>query len=103
DALAAPVLGRVVRRRRALAVTLFAHGQQRRRFLARDDRHADDLVLVAGITRAQADAAHAAGRAAHRPDVLLAEADRPAVARAQQEVGCALGDAHGDQIVVVGD
>ena len=60
DALAAAVLGRVVGRRRALAVAVLAHGEQRRRLLARDDRHADHLVVVGRL--AQPDAAHAARR-----------------------------------------
>ena len=46
DALAAAVLGRVVGGRRALAVALLADGEQRRRLLARDDGHADDLVVA---------------------------------------------------------
>src|SRR6185503_1800946 len=100
DALAAAVLGRVVGRRRALAVALLAHGQQRGRLVARDDRHADHLVGVLAVT--QADAAHAARRPSHRPDIFLAEADRPAVARAEQQVRRALGDADAHQRVVVG-
>src|SRR6185503_11425073 len=101
DALAAAVLGRVVGRRRALAVALLAHRQQGGRLLARDDRHADDVVGVLAVS--QPDAAYAARRPPHRADVLLAEADRPAVARAQQQVRRALGDAHADQRVVIGD
>src|SRR6185437_3553523 len=87
---------------RPLAVAALADGEQRGRLLARDDRHADHLVLVA-VAVAKTNTAHAPGRAAHRADVLLAEANRPAVARADEDVGRALGDAHGDEIVILGD
>jgi hypothetical protein len=73
DALAAAVLDLVLLERRALAVALGAHRQDRAFGLGGQDRHADDVVA-----RAQVHAAHAAGGAAHRAHVALLEADRHA-------------------------
>ena len=58
---------------RSLGVALLGDGQQRAAGL--DDLHRHDLVAFA-----QLDAADAVGGAAHRPHVVLREADRLAVA-----------------------
>ena len=60
--------------------------------------HADDLVLVA-----QADALDAARGAAHRAHLLLGEADGAPLARGQQDVVLAVGEADLDEAIAVVD
>ena len=55
------------------------------------------------VALAQADAAYAARRAAHRAHLLLGEADGAAVARAEEDVARALGDADAHELVAVVD
>ena len=62
--------------------------------LADDDQR--DQVLV----RAQADAAHAGGLAAHRAHFVLVEADRLAAAGDQDDLALAVGEGDADQPVV---
>ena len=56
----------------------------------------DELLAVA-----EAHAAHAGGVAAHRPHVLLVEADRLAAAGEQHDLALAVGERDADQAVVV--
>ena len=63
----------------ALAVAVLRHGEERAALA--DDFHRHDFVAVA-----QRDAADAVGGAAHRADVGLLEADRHAVARADEDL-----------------
>src|SRR5262249_48895728 len=76
--LAAAALHAVLVDLGAFAVAVLADGQQR--LVAAADDHVDDLLAVL-----RPDAPAAGGAAAHRPHVVLGEADRHAVARAEHD------------------
>ena len=79
-----------------LAVAVLRDGEQRAALAHHVHRH--DLVVVA-----QADAADAVRAAAHRPDVGLVEANRHAVARAEEDLLLAVRELDGDDRVPVFD
>ena len=81
---------------RALAVAVLGDHEQIGGVVGHVDR--DDLVALA-----QLHADHAARRAAHRPRLVLVEADGLAPARGQQHVVLARGQAHADQLVALAD
>src|SRR6185436_9957430 len=80
----------------ALAVAALGHRQQGADRLHR--LHGDDVIVAA-----QRDAADAVGGAAHRPHVGLLEADRHAVARADEHLAGAVGLLHGNHRVALLD
>jgi hypothetical protein len=87
-----PCFGKVLERRE-LAVAVFRSGQDIS--LVGHDQRIDALIV------ARAHAAHAGGLAAHRPHLVLDEADRLAAGREQQDVARAVGDRDADQLVAL--
>jgi hypothetical protein len=66
--------------------------------VGRSDRGADDVVALL-----ERDAAVTGGRTTHRPEVLLVEADGHAVVGGEEDDLLAVGDAGGDELVVLLD
>src|SRR6185503_19624831 len=96
DALAAATLLAVLVDRGAFAVA--ARRDAEDVSAAGERRHAHHLIAAL-----EPDAAHAVGRTAHRAHVSLGEADGEALARRQQDLALAVGDAHVEQAVVLLD
>src|SRR6185369_11342523 len=92
DALPAAAVDREILDQRALAIAVL-RSRQHHALLVDDDQR-DHL-----FAHRQADAAHARRRTAHRPHVVLVEADRFAAARAQDDLAVAVGDIDADQAV----
>src|SRR5262249_51723851 len=117
---AAAVLRRILRHRRALAVALFRDREDVDAaavvrdlvgFVAlglavvlfddrasRKDIHLHDVVVIA-----QRHGADAGGATAHGADLVFVEADHAAAGLADEDVGVAVGEAHGVEVVALGD
>ena len=90
--LGAPALGGELAQVGALAVAVLGRGQHLPAFLR---HHQGDHFLALGHFHAT----HAAGGAAHHPDLGFLEADHFAVAGHQHHVFVALGNGHVDQVL----
>src|SRR5205807_113435 len=91
DALTPAALQPVLLERRPLAVAALGHGQDLGALL--HDVGRDDLVALVHL-----DAAYTGGAAAHRPDLVLREADGHAQLGGDHDLAGAVGAARGDDV-----
>ena len=92
--LAAPALETVILGLGKSAVARLADGEHQTALA--DDAHADDLVALFESERLDA-----AGKSAHRTDVVLIEADRDAELCLDNHIGVAFGHAHPGKLVAL--
>src|SRR5690606_24630453 len=95
---ATAILGAELGELGALSKAALANGHQRLLGVPGEGDHADDFVALAKI-----DAAHAAGIAAHRADLIFLEASGHALLGADHDVHVGLRQAHIDEPVTLVD